>query len=159
MESVALMLSVLASGACTPRLSRVLSIVRIVVRLSRDGRVVVVVVGHDPCGEDLLGLLVARIEVHVVLVIVLRRVVHQWGRVGIVQVQEAVILKGLEGRNKKKVNKLNIDKDDGERFTGLYLSRRFRAWRIKGMSSYVLGIIYSTEETRNDRVTWIYHRQ
>lgn len=158
MESVALMLSVLASGACTPRLSRVLSIVRIVVRLSRDGRVVVVVVGHDPCGEDLLGLLVARIEVHVVLVIVLRRVVHQWGRVGIVQVQEAVILKGLEGReyrkrDKKKVNKLNIDKDDGERFTGLYLSRRFRAWRIKGMSSYVLGIIYSTEETRNDRVT------
>lgn len=135
MESVALMLSVLASGASTPRLSRVLSIVRIVVRLSWDGRVVVVVVGHDPCGEDLLGLLVARIEVHVVLVIVLRRVVHQWGRVGIVQVQEAVILKGLEGReygkrDKKKVNKLNIDKDDGERFTGLYLSRRFRAWRI-----------------------------
>lgn len=157
MESVALMLSVLASGARTSRLSRVLSIVRIVVRLSWDGRVVVCV-GHDPCGEDLLGLLVARIEVHVVLVIVLRRVVHQWGRVGIVQVQEAVILKGLEGReyrkrNKKKVNKLNIDKDDGERFTGLYLSRRFRAWRIKGMSSYVLGIIYSTEETRNDRVT------
>lgn len=68
-ESVALM-TVLASGACTPRLSRVLSIVRIVVRLSWDGRVVVAV-GHDPCGEDLLGLLVARIEVHVVLVIVL----------------------------------------------------------------------------------------
>lgn len=127
MESVALMLSVLAPGA-TPRLSRVLSIVRIVVRLSRDGRVVVVVVGHDPCGEDLLGLLVARIEVHVVLVIVLRRVVHQWGRVGIVQVQEAVILKGLERReyrkrDKKKVNKLNIDKDDGERFTGLQSCR------------------------------------
>lgn len=125
MESVALM-TVLASGA-TPRLSRVLSIVRIVVRLSWDGRVVVVV-GHDPCGEDLLGLLVARIEVHVVLVIVLRRVVHQWGRVGIVQVQEAVILKGLEGRkyrkrDKKKVNKLNIDKDDGERFTGLLVEK------------------------------------
>lgn len=68
-ESVALM-TVLASGACTPRLSRVLSIVRIVVRLSWDGRVVVVV-GHDPGGEDLLGLLVARIEVHVVLVIIL----------------------------------------------------------------------------------------
>lgn len=160
-ESVALMLSVLASGACTPRLSRVLSIVRIVVRLSRDGRVVVVVVGHDPCGEDLLGLLVARIEVHVVLVIVLRRVVHQWGRVGIVQVQEAVILEGLEGRvgrkyrkrDKKKVNKLNIDKDDGERFTGLLVEKIQGMEDYKGMSSDVLGIIYSTEETRNDRVT------
>lgn len=157
MESVALMLSVLASGACTPRLSRVLSIVRIVVRLSWDGRVVVAV-GHDPCGEDLLGLLVARIEVHVVLVIVLRRVVHQWGRVGIVQVQEAVILKGLERRkyrkrNKKKVNKLNIDKDDGERFTGLLVEKIQGMEDYKGMSSDVLGIIYSTEETRNDRVT------
>lgn len=83
---------------------------------------------------------------------------HQWGRVGIVQVQEAVILKGLEGReyrkrDKKKVNKLNIDKDDGERFTGLLVEKIQGMEDYKGMSSDVLGIIYSTEETRNDRVT------
>lgn len=93
---IVVLVPVLAS-VTTPGLGCELSVVGIVVRLSRNWRVIR---GYVAGGEDLLWLLVSRVHVQVVFIVVLGSVVHQGSGVGVVQVHKSGILKGLQRSRK-----------------------------------------------------------